>query len=86
MPLLLARTAATKTSISIIVSIVSNSITVSILSILISISIAFCRPVGANDEIWLRLCRNFSLTFPPFKLSDHAMYTDWPVVNKAMML
>ena len=83
MPLLLARTAATKTSISIIVS---NSITVSIVNILISISIAFCRPVGANDEIWLRLCRNFSLTFPPFKLSDHAMYTDWPVVNKAMML
>ena len=85
MPLLLARTAATKTSISIIANIVSNSI---IVSILISFSIDFCRPVGANDEIWLGLCRNFSLTFlrRPFKLSDHAMYTDCPVVNKAMML
>ena len=69
MPLLLPRTAATKTSISIIVSIivsiVNNSIIVSIVNVLISISIDFCRPVGANDEIWLGLCWNFSLTFPP---------------------
>ena len=63
MPLLLAQTAATKTSISIIVSIVSNSITVSIIvsnssnsitvsivNILISISVDFCRPVGLMDN------------------------------------
>ena len=84
MPLLLARTAATKTSISIIVSIVSNSITVSIIvsnssnsitlsivNILISISVDFCRPVGLMTRFGSGCVETFPLLF--LRLSSRIM-------------